>query len=118
MKRWVFPALLVVLMVAGCKSAHVDALVQNRTGESISLVEVDYPSASFGLDGMENGTDYSYRFQIRGSGKLSVQYTEGATGKVHKIAGPEIREGDQGQVLIVLTPDGKAKFTPQLRQLQ
>lgn len=116
--RLLFPALLVVLAFAGCKSARVDTVVQNRTGESITLVEVDYPSASFGLDGMQDGTDYSYRFQIRGNGPISVQFTDGTDQKVHKITGPGLKEGEQGRIQIVLLPGGKAQFTPDLHMLK
>jgi hypothetical protein len=50
--------------------------VENRTGAAIELLEVDYPSASFGADTLASGADFHYRFQVRGSGPVKVQYTE------------------------------------------
>ena len=36
-------------MCAGCHSSYVEATLQNHTAQPISLVELDYPSASFGV---------------------------------------------------------------------
>jgi len=41
--------LLAVAGTVGCKSAFVEADVINATAAPVSLVEVDYPSASFGV---------------------------------------------------------------------
>ena len=43
-------AAVVLLAAAGCHSYHVDVTVENHTGAPIQLLEVDYPSASFGAD--------------------------------------------------------------------
>ena len=117
MKWWrIFPALLLALALAGCKSAHVNAVVENQTGQAVNLVEVDYPSASFGVDSLANGSTYSYLVQIRLSGKISVQYTESQNLKVHKVTGPELHEGQRGQITIILQPNGKVRFEPQLKE--
>ena len=34
----------------GCHSYHIETTVENRTGGAIQLLEVEYPSASFGAD--------------------------------------------------------------------
>jgi hypothetical protein len=39
-----------MVAATACHSYHVDATVENRTGSPIQLLEVDYPSASFGAD--------------------------------------------------------------------
>ncbi|MGA8044555.1 MAG: hypothetical protein WCA37_17305, partial [Terracidiphilus sp.] len=54
-------AAAVLLLAAGCHSSRIDVTVSNRTGVSISLLEVDYPSASFGADALAAGAVYHYR---------------------------------------------------------
>ena len=102
------------LLAAGCHSYRIDAVVENRTGAAIELLEIDYPSASFGMDKLGAGADYHYRFQVRGSGPMKVQYTESASQKIRQIAGPSLHERQEGRIEIVLLPDGKAEFHPEL----
>lgn len=99
--------------LAGCHSYHVDATVENQTGGSVQLLEVDYPSASFGKDTLASGAIFHYRFQLRGSGQLKVQYTA-ADGKQVQITGPSVAERQEGSLRIVLLPAGKAEFRPSL----
>ncbi len=101
-------------LISGCHSYQIDATVENRTGAAISLLEVDYPSASFGVDILAAGAAYYYRFQVRGSGTVKVQYTESAGHQLRQITGPELFENQQGRLEIVLLPAGKAEFHPQL----
>ena len=114
-RRALFAAFLSAIFLAAtaCHSYHVDATVENRTGADIQLLEVDYPSASFGADRIASGAVYHYRFQIRGSGPLKITYT-GPDSKQVQIAGPTLVEGQQGQLKIVLLPAGKVQFVPQL----
>lgn len=102
-----------LLLAAGCHSYHVDATIENRTGGAIQLLEVDYPSASFGDDSLAAGATYHYRFQIRGKGILTVQYTASDRRQV-QIKGPALAERQEGRLQIVLLPAGKAEFHPQL----
>ncbi|MGA2729672.1 MAG: hypothetical protein ABSE96_17835 [Terracidiphilus sp.] len=108
-----FP-LLGVGFFCGCHSYQIDATVENRTGAAIELLEVDYPSASFGADSLAPGADFHYRFQVRGSGPVKVQYTEDGSHKVRQTSGPEVFEQQEGRLEIVLLPEGKAEFHPQL----
>ncbi len=105
--------LLTLVAVTGCRSHHVEITVENRTGATVQLLEVDYPSASFGADSLAPGANFRYRIQIRGSGPVKVQYT-GAGGSQPHITGPSLSEGEEGQLQIVLLPGGKAEFSPQL----
>jgi hypothetical protein len=107
----VFSATLMAL--AGCHSHHIETTVENRTGGAIQLLEVDYPSASFGADNLAANADYQYRIQLRGSGPLKVQYT-GSDGRQAQIEGPALAEPQEGRIEIVLLPGGKAEFHPQL----
>jgi len=100
-------------ILAACHSYHIDATIENRTGAPIQLLEVDYPSASFGADSLAAGADFHYRFQVNGSGQLKISYTA-ANGQTVQIAGPTLVEHQQGQLEIVLEPGGKAEFRPRL----
>src|SRR6202044_2128904 len=86
-----------IILLAACHSYHIDATIENRTGADIQLLEVDYPSASFGADRIAAGATFHYRFQVRGSGPLTLSYTS-AGGKEVKITGPDLAERQQGQL--------------------
>ncbi len=103
-----FPGLL-----TGCHSAHVEVAVENRTGAAIRLLEVDYPSASFGADSLASAATLHYRIQVQGNGPVKVQYAaEG--GSQPQMLGPSLAERQEGTLKIVLLPAGKAEFYPRL----
>lgn len=106
-------SLSALLATSGCRSHHVEITVENRTGAAIQLLEVDYPSASFGADKLAADADFHYRIQIRGTGPLKVMYSATA-GHQNMINGPTLAEDQQGRLEIVLLPDGKAEFHPEL----
>ena len=96
-----------------CHSYHIDATIENHTGGPISLVEVDYPTASFGIDSLAAARTFHYRIQTRNSGPLKVQYTA-ANGHQVQITGPTLYEKQEGAIEIILLPSGKAEFHPSL----
>ena len=100
-------------LLAGCHSYRIEASVENRTGGAITQLEVDYPSASFGANSLAADAVFHYRFQVRGSGPVSVQYTA-ADGHQVKITGPALHEKQEGRLDIVLPPGGKAAFQVEL----
>lgn len=102
------------LTVAGCKSPHVEVTVVNQTGAEVRLLEVDYPSASFGVDVIKAGDSTHYRIQVQGRGKVKVQYT-GQSEKQVQVTGPELMEGEQGTLAITLEPSGKAEFAQSMK---
>jgi hypothetical protein len=116
-RNWLRPtaAIALTLLIApcGCRSYHVETTVENDTGAAIQLLEVDYPSASFGADSLAAGADFHYRIQLQGSGNLKVQYSAFG-GKQVQISGPVLFEHQQGTLRIVLLPNGKADFGSQL----
>jgi hypothetical protein len=103
-----------IALVGGCKSPYVSVTVKNETGAAVTLVEVDYPSASFGRESLAAGAAYPYRFKILGSGATKVSWTDAAR-KQHAGTGPDLHEGQQGQLAITLTPTG-AQWSEQLTQ--
>ena len=107
-------SLVGVVLVGGCKSPYVNATVKNDTGAAVTLVEVDYPSASFGRESLAAGAIYPYRFKILGSGATKVSWTDSER-KPHTSDGPQLHEGQQGQLEITLTATG-AQWSQQLTQ--
>ncbi|MDR3753556.1 MAG: hypothetical protein P4K93_00260 [Terracidiphilus sp.] len=105
--------LLTAFLISACHSYHIDATIENHTGAPIQLLEVDYPTATFGADSLAADASFHYRFQVRGSGQLKVSYTT-ANGQTIQISGPTLAEHQQGNLEIVLEPAGKAEFHPQL----
>ena len=104
-------SLLPVLGIAACRADHVETTIENRTGAAIQLLEVDYPSASFGADRLASGADFHYRIQVRGSGEVDITYTGSGDKQVH-LKGPAIADHARGSLEIVLLPGGKAEFHP------
>jgi hypothetical protein len=99
-------ALLASLTTAtGCHSAYVETTVSNRTDKPIELLEVDYPSASFGTQNLAPGADFHYRFKVLGSGRMKLLYTD-STHQDHKADGPLLKEGAEGPLAIAVTPTG------------
>lgn len=105
--------LLCLVALTACHSYHIDATILNHTGGTVSLLEVDYPSASFGVDTIPADSTYHYRLQTRDSGPIKVQYTA-SNGHQVQITGPTLYEKQEGSIEIILLPDGKAEFHPAL----
>jgi hypothetical protein len=105
--------LAVLAAMAGCHSAHIDVTVENRTGGAVRLLEVDYPSASFGSDSLAADAIFHYRIKVDGSGPVKVQYTA-ADGRQAKADGPALADPQEGTLQIVLLPGGKAEFHSRL----
>lgn len=114
MNRTALAALAGAVLLSGCKSPYINATVTNNTGAPISLVEVDYPSASFGRETLAPGAVYPYRFKIIGSGPTKVSWTD-AHHKDHTVPGPDLHEGQHGSLAILLdatTAHWTAHLTP------
>jgi len=99
-------ALCAVLLTAlGCHSPYVEATVTNHTAQPIELIEVDYPSASFGTQNLAPGADFHYRFKVLGSGAMKLLYTDSAHHE-HKADGPSLKEGAEGPLTIAIALGG------------
>lgn len=98
-------ALFSVLLFTGCHSPFVEATISNRTAQRIELIEVDYPSASFGTQALLPGADFHYRFKVLGEGKLKLTYTD-ATNHERTSEGPVLKEGAEGPLHIIIQADG------------
>ncbi len=102
--------LLTLLAPLGCKSTMIQATVHNGTPTPLSVLEVDYPSASFGTQTLAPGADFHYQFKIIGSGPLTLSYTDSANAQ-HTFKGPDLHEGDHGRLVIAVTTSG-VRWTP------
>jgi hypothetical protein len=109
----ILPVLAVILLslAVGCRSSHIDITVENRTGATVRLLEVDYPNASFGFDAIPSQGVRHYRIQVTGDGPLTLQYTAGDGHSVQN-TGPTLEARAQGKLDIQLLPAGKAEFHP------
>jgi hypothetical protein len=103
--RFTLPLALCTTLLAatGCHSPYIEATVSNHTAQPIELIEVDYPSASFGTQNLAPGADFHYRFKVLGEGTTKRIYTDNAHHD-HKSDGPPLKEGAEGRLTIVITP--------------
>ncbi len=97
------------LLIAGCHSHYIETTITNRTATPILLLEVDYPSASFGTENLAPGASFQYRFKVLGSGSTKLLYTDAAHHD-HTANGPALSEGTEGTLLIDIQPD-QARWT-------
>jgi hypothetical protein len=89
--------------LTGCHSHYVQANITNNSGTAISLLELDYPSASFGVDSLASDAVYHYRFKILGSGPTKLLWTD-AQHHDHSVTGPSLQEGQEGTLTVTITP--------------
>lgn len=111
---WISSAtLFACLSLSGCRSPFVQTAIVNHSGGTVRLIEVDYPSASFGTQQIADGATYQYRFKIQDSGPVKITFT-GADNSVCNSTGPTLNEGEQGSLTITLESGGKVTWTPEL----
>jgi hypothetical protein len=104
---------LACLSLSACRSAFVQTSIVNHSGGAVTLVEVDYPSASFGTQQIASGDTFNYRFKIQDSGPVKISYADRGN-KSYASAGPVLNQGQQGTLTITLEPDGKVVWIPEL----
>jgi hypothetical protein len=118
-RRAIFRAALIVCLgclclgVAACRSAFIEATIRNDGDAPLRLLEVDYPSASFGAQSLAAHAVYHYRFKVQGSGAVTLSYA-GAEGRTVTATGPILDEGQQGGLVIVIDGAGKVTWTENL----
>jgi hypothetical protein len=102
------------LVAVGCHSAMISVTVSNHRVTPVTLVEVDYPSASFGIQKLAPGEDYLYKFKVIGNGPATLLWSE-PTKRDQKSSGPVLREGDEGLLTITFPPGAPPTWTAQLQ---
>jgi len=98
----------------GCRSAYVQATVINSGRAELHNIEVDYPSASFGISSLAPGAKFHYRFKIQDAGRMKVEFADSAE-RSHKAQGPYVREGQQGTLTLTLDNAGVAVWKAGLK---
>ena len=109
----IFLALLIAFCISACRSAYVETTIENTGSAPLRLIEVDYPSASFGMQALDAHAIYHYRFKVQGSGPITINWTD-AAGKTHTASGPTLTEGQQGTLHITIDPSANASWNVNL----
>lgn len=114
MRRWfVVPGSVLLLFAAGCHSHYIQATIVNRSAAALNVIQVEYPSASFGTQQLQPGAAFHYRFKLLGSGPIKISFIDARNGE-HAQTGPELKEGQEGRLDIDLTQT-RADFNQALR---
>ncbi len=75
----------------------------------MAVVQVEYPSASFGVQTLAPGQVFHYRFKVYGSGPVKLTYFD-AKEQEHRSTGPTLSEGDEGGLTITMTTPDHVDF--------
>ena len=108
-----FIAALFCVSLSACRSAFIETTLRNDGGQAIRLIEVDYPSASFGTQSLNSHAVYHYRFKVQGSGTVTLSFAS-ADGKTHSVPGPTLSEGQHGTLVIAIDSADKVTWTQNL----
>jgi hypothetical protein len=95
--------------LSACRSAYVETTLENQSSTPLHVIEIDYPSASFGTQSLAARAVYHYHFKIQGSGPLTLTFTDDA-GKAHTATGPVLNEGQHGDLKIEIDATGKVNW--------
>jgi len=107
-------ALSLCLAAMGCRSAMILATISNHRSTPLTLLEVDYPSASFGIQQLAPGEEYHYKFKVIGEGSCALLWSEQSK-QNQKSSGPILREGDEGTLNITFPADGPPTWSVHLK---
>ncbi len=102
-------ALGLAAVLAGCHSPWIQCTIVNHESAPVSLVEVNYPGGSFGVQTIAAGASYRYRFHALASDVVSLDFTDAAK-KSHTATGPEIDQGQEGTLGIEIGQDGRVSW--------
>ncbi|MBT9330729.1 hypothetical protein D0Y96_006705 [Acidipila sp. 4G-K13] len=107
------PAAVGICLLSGCRSRYVQTTITNHTDTPLRLIEVDYPSASFGTDQIAPQQAFHYRFKVQGSGPVTITFT-GDSGKPTNATGPQLSEGEQGTLQVSVEAGDHVKWATDL----
>jgi VCBS repeat-containing protein len=102
-----------VLMVAGCRSPWIQCTIVNHEAAPVSLVEVNYPGGSFGVQTIAAGASYHYRFHSLSTDTVSLSFTDTAR-QSHTVTGPELKQNQEGSLSIDIQAANQVRWTPAL----
>jgi hypothetical protein len=103
------------LVFSGCRSRFIEATIINQGHRPVHNLQIDYPSATFGISQIDPEQQFHYRFKIQGSGTAKLTFTD-PDGHTHQNTGFDLREGQEGAMTITVFQNGDniwaASFTP------
>jgi hypothetical protein len=102
-----------LLLLAGCRSPWIQCTIVNHENAPVSLVEVNYPGGSFGVQTIAAGASYHYRFHSLSTDTLSLSFTDAAR-QSHTATGPELKQKQEGSLRIDIQPGNRVTWTPAL----
>lgn len=107
-------ALVALTAMGGCKSAWVQATVNNHEDTPVNLVQVNYPGGTFGVQSIAAHASYHYRFHILATDKVEVTFTDAAA-HTQDVKGPEMQPGEEGTLRIDIQPGDKVVWSTDLQ---
>jgi hypothetical protein len=103
------------IFLTGCQSPWIQCTIVNHEPSPVSLVEINYPGGSFGVQTIPAGGSYKYRFHALGSDKVSIDFTD-SRNRNHTVDGPELLLGQEGTLQIAIEADNRVAWTPVLKK--
>ena len=97
----------------GCHSHYIEATITNESAAPLNVIQVDYPSASFGVQRLAPGEAFHYRFKLLGSGPIKLTFID-AQNHEQATTGPSLNEGQEGTLDITVSQE-RAEFHAALR---
>jgi hypothetical protein len=107
-------SLAAFLLLAGCRSPWIQCTIVNRQATPVSLVMVNYPGGTFGVQSIAPGASYHYRFHSLASDQITLDFTDAAHHD-HTAKGPQLLERQEGTLRIQILPDNRVTWSPSLR---
>jgi hypothetical protein len=98
--------LLLLLLLASCRTPGTTVQIVNQTSGAIRGVEVVYPGGSYGIANLVRGASHAKWIKPTADGPLQVSYQDDA-GQTHKTENVVVKRGYAGGLAIVLLPQGK-----------
>jgi len=96
---------LVLLIVASCRSRVVQVTITNTSTQPVSNIIVDYPAATFGKNTLAPGDIFQYAIKPVETGVLKVQFTN-AQGVNRSLKGTTLHKDQEGSIEIKINQDG------------
>lgn len=101
--------------LTGCQSPWITCTIANHETAPVSLVEVNYPGGSFGVQTIAPNGTFRYRFHALSTDKVSVEFTDAAHTD-HTVTGPELAQGQEGVLGIAIESGNRVTWTPELKK--
>jgi hypothetical protein len=104
-----------VVIAMGCRSKLVEVRVVNSGATELHNIEIDYPSASFGISSLAAGATYVYRIRLQDANAMKVEFSDSKE-QPHSGKGPYVKQGQEGTLTLTLEGTGSnqwdARLTP------